>query len=66
MGSQAMTTEDFPAMFTEGWALPKPDRFLDHFMPIIHRDAKFTQPGFPAAVGHDQIQRMFRRLFTQR
>lgn len=64
MGSQAMTTEDFPAVFAQGWALPKPDQFLDHFMPIIHRDATFTQPGFPVVVGHDQIQRMFRRLFT--
>jgi limonene-1,2-epoxide hydrolase len=64
MSSQAVTTVDFPAIFAQGWALPKPDGFLDHFMPMVHRDATFTQPGFPAAVGHDQIQRMFRRLFT--
>lgn len=33
-------------------------------MPLIHRDATFAQPGFPPAVGRDQIREMFRRLFT--
>jgi hypothetical protein len=64
MSSRAVTTEDFLSIFAQGWALPKPDGFLDHFMPMVHRNATFTQPGFTAAVGHDQIQRMFRRLFT--
>lgn len=59
-----MTPEDFPAVFAEGWALPKPAAFLDYFLPLIHNQARFTQPVFPVAVGHDEIERMFRRVFT--
>ena len=64
MHSQTVSMGQFPDIFARGWALPRPDRFLDYFMPMIHGDATFTQPGFPVAVGHDQIRRMFRRLFT--
>jgi hypothetical protein len=28
-----MTPEEFPAVFGQGWALPKPQPFLDHFLP---------------------------------
>jgi limonene-1,2-epoxide hydrolase len=43
---------------------PKPDAFLEYFLPLISTDAVFVQPGFPDAKGHAQIARMFRRLFT--
>jgi limonene-1,2-epoxide hydrolase len=56
--------DEFPAAFTYGWALPRPDAFLDYFLPVIAPDAMFVQPGFPNAHGHSQIARMFRRLFT--
>jgi limonene-1,2-epoxide hydrolase len=59
-----MTPEDFPAVFGHGWALPKPQPFLNHFLPLIHPQATFTQPMFPDAHGPAEVERMFRRLFT--
>ena len=52
-----------PAAFAQGWTLPKPDAFLDFFMPLIHEDAVFIQPMLAEARGHTQIDAMFRRLF---
>ncbi|SNT58246.1 Limonene-1,2-epoxide hydrolase [Actinomadura meyerae] len=54
----------FPAVFAEGWALPKPDGFLGHFRPLIHDEAVFTQPLFPDARGPGEVEGMFRRLFA--
>jgi hypothetical protein len=59
----AVTPDDFPAVFAHGWALPKPEPFLDYFLPLIHDRATFTQPMFPDAHGPGEIERMFRRLF---
>jgi len=59
-----MTPEEFPAVFGQGWALRKPQPFLDHFLPLIHPQATFTQPMFPDAHGPAEVERMFRRLFT--
>lgn len=59
-----MTPEEFPSRFAEGWSLPKPEQFLDYFLPLIDRDATFTQPMFAAAHGHDQIAALFRQLFV--
>jgi limonene-1,2-epoxide hydrolase len=59
-----MTPEEFPAFFGQGWALPKPRPFLDHFLPLIHPQATFSQPMFPDAHGRAEVERMFRRLFT--
>jgi limonene-1,2-epoxide hydrolase len=59
-----MRPEDFPAVFAEGWALPKPGPFLDYFRPLIHDQATFTQPMFTTARGPGDIERMFRRLFA--
>jgi limonene-1,2-epoxide hydrolase len=59
-----MTPASFPAMFAEGWTLPKPDAFLDYFLPLISPDATFRQPVFPDARGPAQIEQMFRRLFV--
>ncbi|TDD91098.1 nuclear transport factor 2 family protein [Actinomadura darangshiensis] len=59
-----MTPDEFPAVFAEGWALPKPDAFLDRFLPLIHGEAVFSQPMFPDAHGIAEIEEMFRRLFT--
>jgi limonene-1,2-epoxide hydrolase len=58
-----LTPEEFPAVFAHGWALPKPQPFLDHFLPLLHDDAIFTQPMFGEAHGRAAIERMFRRLF---
>ena len=62
-GGRDITPAELPAAFAEGWALPKPDAFLDFFMPLIHEDAVFTQPLLAQARGHAQIDAMFRRLF---
>jgi limonene-1,2-epoxide hydrolase len=59
-----MRPDEFPGVFTHGWTLPKPDAFLDYFLPLISTDAVFVQPGFPDAKGHAQIAQTFRRLFT--
>jgi limonene-1,2-epoxide hydrolase len=59
-----MTPEDFPDVFATGWALPKPDGFLDFFLPLIAHDAVFSQPSFREARGHTEIAHMFRQLFT--
>jgi limonene-1,2-epoxide hydrolase len=59
-----MTPDDFPEVFATGWALPKPDGFVDFFLPLIAEDAVFAQPSFPDARGHNEIARMFRQLFT--
>jgi hypothetical protein len=58
-----MTPDEFPGAFARGWSLPKPDGFLGYFMPMIAEDAVFTQPLGPPAVGHRQIERLFRGLF---
>jgi limonene-1,2-epoxide hydrolase len=58
-----LNPEDFPGVFAQGWALPKPEPFLDHFLPLIHQQATFVQPMFPDAHGPAEIERMFRRLF---
>ena len=46
-----MTPAEFPALFAEGWALPKPEAFLDYFLPKIDADATFRQPMFPDLTG---------------
>jgi limonene-1,2-epoxide hydrolase len=51
-------------MFAEGWALPKPDPFLDYFLPLISPDATFRQPMFPDAHGLAEIEQVFRQLFA--
>ena len=59
-----MIAADFPALFASGWAMPKPEPFLDFFLPIIDPEATFTQPMFPDAHGRAEIEAMFRRLFA--
>jgi limonene-1,2-epoxide hydrolase len=59
-----MMPEELPAVFAEGWALPKPQPFLDHFLPLIHPQATFTQSLLPDAHGPAEVEQMFRRLFT--
>ena len=58
-----MTPEDFPAVFAEGSALPKPGPFLDFFRPLIHDNAMFVQPMF-ADTQARQVEQMFRSLFS--
>ncbi|WP_158642366.1 nuclear transport factor 2 family protein [Actinomadura sp. WAC 06369] len=59
-----MTPGDFPAVFAAGWALPKPEGFLDHFRPLVHAEATFVQPMFADARGPAEVEGMFRRLFA--
>jgi len=59
-----MTPDELPKVFAHGWALPKPEAFLDYFLPRIAPDAVFTQPMFPRAIGHQQIAHTFWQLFA--
>ena len=59
-----MTPKEFPKVFATGWALPKPDGFLEFFIPMIASDAVFVQPSFGEARGPVQVAHMFRQLFT--
>jgi limonene-1,2-epoxide hydrolase len=52
-------------VFAQGWALPKPEPFLDYFRPLVHPDATFVQPMFPIGHGVDGFDRVFRQLFNQ-
>jgi hypothetical protein len=54
--------EDFVRFFAEGWAKPKPDGFLSHFLPRIHPEGRFEQPTIPAATGPAEWERGFREL----
>jgi limonene-1,2-epoxide hydrolase len=58
------TPTEFPQVFAEGWARPKPQAFLDHFLPLVHQQATFAQPMFPDAHGPAQVERLFRRFFA--
>ena len=60
-----LTAADFADVFAQGWALPKPEPFLDYFLPLIHPEATFAQPIFPTAHGVDGVDRLFRQLFIQ-
>jgi limonene-1,2-epoxide hydrolase len=62
-GGRTVTPAELPGAFAQGWALPKPEPFLDFFMPLIHEQAVFTQPLLAPASGHAEIEAMFRRLF---
>jgi len=61
----ALTAAGFVEVFAQGWALPKPEPFLDHFRPFVHPDATFNQPVFPTAHGVDGFERLFRQVFAQ-
>jgi SnoaL-like domain len=60
-----LTAAEFVDVFAQGWALPKPERFLDHFRPLVHPEATFVQPMFPIAHGVDGFERLFRQVFDQ-
>jgi limonene-1,2-epoxide hydrolase len=62
-GGRSILPAQLPAIFAEGWALPKPEPFIAFFLPLIDPDALFTQPMLAPARGHDEISAMFRRLF---
>jgi limonene-1,2-epoxide hydrolase len=55
--------DEFPARFAAGWELPKPEPFLDYFLPLIAPDAVFVQPLYADAHGPAAVARMFRQLF---
>lgn len=56
--------EEFVRFFAEGWAKPKPDGFLSHFLPRVHPEGWFEQPTIPAARGPSEFERRFRELFA--
>jgi limonene-1,2-epoxide hydrolase len=60
-----LTAAEFVDVFAHGWALPKPEPFLDYFLPLVHPEATFVQPIFPTAHGVDGVERLFRQLFIQ-
>jgi limonene-1,2-epoxide hydrolase len=51
-------------VFARAWALPKPEAFLDGFVPHLHPDVVLEQPGMPATCGISAFAEAFRRLFT--
>jgi limonene-1,2-epoxide hydrolase len=51
-------------LFATGWALPKPEPFLDHFVPHLHPDVVIEQPGLPPAHGIAGFAATFRKLFA--
>lgn len=55
--------EDFVRFFAEGWAKPKPEGFLTHFLPRIHPGARFEQPTIPSATGPAEWEQGFREVF---
>jgi hypothetical protein len=59
-----LTAEEFVPFFGEGWQRPKPDGFLDHFLPAFHPAARLVQPTLPPATGHAEIEERFRELFA--
>jgi SnoaL-like domain len=59
-----VTAEEFVGFFAEGWAKPKPDGFLAHFLPRVHPEGRFTQPSVPTARGPAEFERRFRELFA--
>ena len=64
-GSMApLTPQQFPERFAAGWSLPKPEPFLDYFLPLVAHDACSRQPLAADARGHAEIGDMFRRLFA--
>jgi predicted SnoaL-like aldol condensation-catalyzing enzyme len=56
--------EDFVRFFGEGWAKPKPEGFLSHFLPRVHPEARLDQPTIPPATGPADFERSFRELFA--
>ena len=58
-----MRLEDFPAYFTEGVAKPKPEGFIEHFLPLVHPEGRFIQPMVPTRQGKDGFTRLFRGVF---
>ena len=61
----SLSAATFVDVFVEGWALPKPDAFLEYFRPHIHPDAAFEQPVFRTGHGPDGFERVFNQLFVQ-
>ena len=64
MIAERTAAEDFVRCFDEGWAQPKPEGFLDHFLPRFHPDVRLVQPTLPAANGLAEAQERFRELFA--
>jgi predicted SnoaL-like aldol condensation-catalyzing enzyme len=56
--------EDFVRFFAEGWKQPKPQGFLDHFLPRVHPEARFDQPVLPPVAGPAGFETSFRELFA--
>jgi limonene-1,2-epoxide hydrolase len=51
-------------VFARGWALPKPEEFIEHFVPYLHPDVVMEQPGMPAGHGIAGFADASRRLFA--
>jgi limonene-1,2-epoxide hydrolase len=59
-----LTPALFVDSFAEGWLLPKPGEFLDHFRPLMHPAVTLTQPLFPEAHGIEGFNTLFTRMFS--
>jgi limonene-1,2-epoxide hydrolase len=59
-----LTPERLVEVFATAWALPKPEPFIEHFVPHLHPDVVMYQPGMPPMRGIDGFARSFRKLFA--
>ena len=55
--------EAFVDRFAEGWRLPKPDAFLQHFLPLLDENVVLSQPFGGPVRGRAAFERLFRGLF---
>jgi hypothetical protein len=59
----ALDAEEFVRFFSEGWAAPKPDGFIEHFSPRMAPGVRMIQPMAPTTHGVAGFEALFRGLF---
>ena len=64
MIAERAAAEDFVRAFAAGWQRPKPDGFLEHFLPRFHPEVQLVQPTLPPVNGLAEAERRFRELFA--
>src|SRR4051794_24386663 len=59
-----LTPESLVEAFATGWSRPKPEPFIESFVPYLHPDVVMEQPGMPPLHGVDGFGHGFRQLFA--
>lgn len=57
------SAEQFVERFIAGWREPKPEGFIDAFVPVLHPAVQLVQPTIPPQQGPEGFERSFRDLF---